>query len=144
MKLQHRAVLGGRAFGVARLNKARLAGLLGDDTIVWKNIVYLDSDVTLLCVKPDWMIHVFLSCTYRGLRRCDSGPAQNFFDLPFSRLAPRGFCRQSGCGKSGRPLSARVVRASAGGGVGAAWRPQRGEIPFIDPASSGTCFTLRE
>ena len=97
MELQHRAVLGGRAFGVARLNKARLAGLLGDDAIVWKNIVYLDSDVTLLCVKPDWMIRDFLSCTYRGLRRCDSGPAQNFFDLPFSRLAPRGFCRQSGC-----------------------------------------------
>ena len=82
---------------IARLNKARLAGLLGDDAIVWKNIVYLDSDVTLLCVKPDWMIRDFLSCTYRGLRRCDSGPAQNFFDLPFSRLAPRGFCRQSGC-----------------------------------------------
>jgi Transmembrane secretion effector len=96
IELQHRAALGGRAFGVARLNKARQA-FSGTTPSSERNIVYLDSDVTLLCVKPDWMIRDFISCTYRGLRRCDSGPAQNFFNLPFSRLAPRGFCRQSGC-----------------------------------------------
>ena len=72
--------LGGTRTHNQRLNKARLAGLLRNNAIVWKNILYLDSDVTLLCVKPDWMIRDFISCTYRGLRRCDSGPAQNFFD----------------------------------------------------------------
>ena len=35
----------------------------------------------------------------RHLHRESEGSVlgRNFFDLPFSRLAPRGFCRQSGC-----------------------------------------------